>query len=70
MEISGRSVDFPQRSGDDVTSFWRNKEILAARRDLKMALREQRPKTATERRRIADILKRAADAIRGDDSGA
>ncbi len=59
----GRVRDIFSGFDDDLAE---SKEILAARRDLKLALRESRPTTATERRRIVDILKRAAAEIRGE----
>jgi DNA-binding PadR family transcriptional regulator len=48
--------------------FAESKEILAARRELKMALRERRHANAAERKRIAEILKSAASAIRDLDA--
>jgi len=44
--------------------FAESREILAARRELKMALRGRRHANAAERKRIAEILKSAAAAIR------
>ncbi len=58
----GRVRDIFSGADDD---FSEAKEILAARRDLKSALRETHHANAAERRRIVDILKRAAAEIRG-----
>ena len=55
-------------SGFDDEDVAESKEVLMARRELKMAMRGKRHVTAAERRRIAEILKRAAAEIRGDDN--
>ena len=54
-------------SGFDDEGVAESKEVLIARRELKLAMRGKRHSTAAERRRIAEILKRAAAEIRGDD---
>ncbi|HEX4482108.1 MAG TPA: PadR family transcriptional regulator [Rudaea sp.] len=60
----GRVREIFSGFGDD--EFAESKEILAARRELKMALRERKHANAAERKRIVDIIKRAAAAIRSE----
>jgi DNA-binding PadR family transcriptional regulator len=52
---------------DEGEELGESREIHAARRNLKQALREMRDASAEEKSRIADILNRAAVQIRGKD---
>jgi DNA-binding PadR family transcriptional regulator len=74
MEESGHQSESGDREERDDRDAWplgrRRRgnvlpEILDARRDLKQALREQEDASPEEQARIAAILRRAADAIRG-----
>jgi DNA-binding PadR family transcriptional regulator len=50
---------------DEGEEFGDSREIHAARRNLKQALREKRDASAEEKSRVAEILNRAASQIRG-----
>ena len=59
-------LDMPEPTGGHERHAGGNAEVHAARRSLKSALIEKWGSSATEQRRIAQILERAAAQIRGD----